>query len=94
MDEVGGTGVPAGCRRTFPGPVGVVTAMLSPQAALQQAGIVPQNVNYAIKSEFLHELLRYSIGAEAIASDEPGSERSFKDLVSGAQESVVIVMTD
>ncbi len=74
--------------------VGVVTAILSPNAALQERGVLPQNVNYAIKSEFLHELLRYTIGAEAIKKAEDRTQRTFQDLVSDAQDSVVIVVAD
>ena len=74
--------------------VGVVTAMLNPHETLQQAGVVPQNVNYAIKSEFVHELLRDTIGADSLLANEDPSVRGFGDLVNDAQESVVIVLAD
>ncbi len=74
--------------------VGVVTAMLNPLETLKQVGVLPQNVNYAIKSEFLHELLRYTIGSDSLPDHEDASELRFGDLVNNAQESVVIVLAD
>ena len=60
--------------------VGVVTSMLHPLAALQIAGVVPQNVNYALKSEFAYALLTGKL-AEGWEADPPRIESDLIEMV-------------
>ena len=74
--------------------VGVVTAMLSQQATLEAAGVLPQNVNYALKSDLLHDLLRSTIGAEQLSATPEVGRKSFEELIRQSQDSVVIVLAE
>jgi S1-C subfamily serine protease len=74
--------------------VGVVTAMLNQQLAMQSAGVVPQNVNYALKSDVLHDLLRYNLGPDWSEGIPVGATGALEDLVRRAEESVVIVLAE
>lgn len=40
--------------------IGITTKVLSARAVLKERGIVPQNVNYAVKSEYIMPLLQYA----------------------------------
>jgi S1-C subfamily serine protease len=73
--------------------VGVMTAMLSQQAAFETAGVLPQNVNYALKSGVLHQLLRSAVGAD-LPEPETLADRGFEALISASQDSVVIVLAE
>ncbi len=74
--------------------VGVVTAMLSQAAAYEAAGVLPQNVNYALKSDVLHALLRATLGPERVP-EPPGSDPlGFEALIARSQDSVVIVLAE
>ena len=77
--------------------VGVVTSMLHPMATLQVAGVVPQNVNYALKSEHARVLLErtrerdgVTLTIEAAGGDAP--ERDLSELVAAIEGSVVLVV--
>jgi S1-C subfamily serine protease len=73
--------------------VGIVAARLSDEAALHSSGMIPQNVNYAVKSSYAKMLL-------ASLPEPPGKlkpphlkqERKFEDVVQEAQEAVVLVL--
>ncbi|MBW2281774.1 MAG: trypsin-like peptidase domain-containing protein [Deltaproteobacteria bacterium] len=71
--------------------VGVVTSMLNAQATMQIAGVIPQNVNYALKSHLIESLINQNL-----TEWEPERTRTttagFQQLVSENQESVVLVL--
>jgi S1-C subfamily serine protease len=61
--------------------VGVVTSMLHPRAAMEAAGVVPQNVNYAIKGEYVRAIVERALpsgGGVALgkAAERGGSQRA------------------
>jgi S1-C subfamily serine protease len=71
---------------------GIVSSMLHPLATLQVAGVLPQNVNYAIKSDLAYRLLRIRLG-EAWDKGQPnpaGGELS--KLIAELESSVVLVV--
>jgi S1-C subfamily serine protease len=77
--------------------VGVVTSMLHPMATLQIAGVVPQNVNYALKSEHARVLLertreRDGVALTLEAGDSDAPERDLSELVTAIEGSVVLVV--
>jgi S1-C subfamily serine protease len=72
--------------------VGVVTAMLNQQMTLQEAGALPQNVNYALKSAVLHEQLRHNLGSRRLPDVGAPPPAGFTELIRRTQESVVIVL--
>lgn len=72
--------------------VGVVTSMLHPRITLETIGVVPQNVNYAVKSDYVHRMMTSQL-PEGWKSDRlPEAERSYQDLVEAAEGSVVLVL--
>jgi len=73
--------------------VGIVTARLSDEAALQTSGALPQNVNYAIKSSYLLPLLEGvpELGGK-LKQPSPAKERKFADVVKEAQEAAALVL--
>ena len=68
--------------------VGVVTATLSTLGTLRAAGALPQNVNYAVKSE----KILATAGDLAVVSPRGEKERSFKDLVAATEKSVALII--
>ncbi len=77
--------------------VGVVSSMLHPQTVMEMAGVVPQNVNYALKAAFIWEVLERELvgdwtpAAEA-TTERDFAERDFAELVAQSQDSVVLVV--
>jgi len=71
--------------------VGIVVAKLGMKAA-NITGDLPQNVNYAVKSDYALALLEpYSGNGEAEPIHRPADVR-FEDMVARAQQSVVLIL--
>jgi S1-C subfamily serine protease len=71
--------------------IGVVVAKLGLKAA-KVIGDMPQNVNYAIKSAYALPLLEPYLGGDAPEPNQPKQKPSFEDMVSRAQQSVVLIL--
>jgi S1-C subfamily serine protease len=71
---------------------GVVTSMLHPKIAYEMAGVVPQNVNYAVKSEYVHRLMQAEFPDGWKAERWEPRERDYSELVAEAESSVVLVL--
>jgi S1-C subfamily serine protease len=69
--------------------VGIVTATLSALATLRSSGALPQNVNYAMKSEYATPLLE---GLNKHATP-PASNTSLPDVISTVEDSVVLIIS-
>jgi S1-C subfamily serine protease len=74
--------------------VGIVSSMLHPLATLSVSGVLPQNVNYAIKSDLAHEMVRYWLGPAWQPADPLGSERKVGDLIPEIEDAVVLIVAD
>ena len=72
--------------------VGIVTSMLHPLATLAVAGVIPQSVNYAIKSDLAHEMMRYRLGASWRAGEPRESREPVSELIPALESSVVLVV--
>lgn len=73
--------------------VGIVTARLSDKAALETAGALPQNVNYAIKSSYVLSLLEALPELTGKLKEPwPARERKFEDVVKEAQEAAALIL--
>lgn len=73
--------------------VGIVVSKLSAVLLLKETGDLPQNVNYAIKSNYLLEVLASISGLEGKLA--PQNQRKFKgldDLTSIAERSIALVL--
>lgn len=70
--------------------VGVVTRTLSPAVLLKQAGIVPQNANYAVKSDYVLPLMtRYEVDPNVVSVSASAGEAA---LVRRIRDSVVLIV--
>lgn len=69
--------------------VGVVTATLDQLVALQTAGSLPQNVNYAVKSDYVVPLLRMHGVAPLLSHGQPGD---IPELIRRAEDSVALLI--
>ena len=69
--------------------VGVVTATLDQINALKVSGALPQNVNYAVKSDYVRPLL----GSIEPAQMDPIGVYSFEELVALMETTVVLVIS-
>ncbi len=70
--------------------VGVVTRTLDPAALLKQSGIVPQNANYAVKSDYILPLMaRYEVDSHVVSVSASGGEAG---LVKRIRDSVVLIV--
>jgi S1-C subfamily serine protease len=70
--------------------VGVVTATLDEFVALLRSGSLPQNVNYAVKSDYLIPLVKTCVDPKK--SVKTLANRSVSELVREAEPSVVLVI--
>ena len=71
--------------------IGVVVSKLGLKAA-QATGDMPQNVNYAVKSAYALALLEPYLGDNAPEPSRSTQKPSFEDMVSKAQQSVVLIL--
>jgi len=70
--------------------VGVITEKLDDQAGYAVTGSLPQNVNYAVKSDYLLPLIE-SVPDVAKGLKPPNSIQSFTDAVDFVKRGTVIV---
>jgi S1-C subfamily serine protease len=68
--------------------IGVITSTLDSMATLRRMGAIPQNVNYALKADYLMPLIEEIPRPARNAHDA----RSVKDLVSASESAVVLVI--
>lgn len=75
--------------------VGVVTSKLSATAMLKATGTLPENVNYAVKSNYLVELTNTSnLVADNISKAGANDMLPLPALVAQAEKSVVLVLVN
>ena len=63
-------------------------------ATLRVAGVVPQNVNYAIKSNLIHQLVRRELGRGFGVRSGAREDRELSALIAELERSVVLVVAD
>jgi S1-C subfamily serine protease len=68
--------------------VGVVVARINDMAVLQTSGVIPQNVNYAVKSRHLWRLLQNIKGLEAA----PASAGKPANVVKTVEDAIAMIM--
>jgi uncharacterized protein len=71
--------------------IGIIQLTLNDLTQLLRTGNVPQNVNYALKSDHLLSFLRSVPGVNATVPP-PGVEAQTKDWISDAQTSVAVII--
>lgn len=72
--------------------VGVVASKLAAQATLATSGVLPENVNYAVRSTLLLSFLE-SLPEVAAKLREPNTgDRQFEDVVKVAEQAAVLVL--
>jgi S1-C subfamily serine protease len=72
--------------------IGVVAAKLNARMALLTSGMLPENVNYAVKSSLLLSFLE-SVPELAAKLKEPRTkDRKFEDVVQSAEKAAVLVL--
>jgi S1-C subfamily serine protease len=72
--------------------IGVITEELSPEKTYQASGALPQNVNYAVKVEYLLPLLSHE-GVEAGPAISKAHPSKMSALIKSLRDSVVIVVS-
>jgi len=73
--------------------VGIVRARLNDLAALRLTGAIPQNVNYAVKSELAAALLNTVPGVAArLKPAHAAEERKFEEVVKEAEAGAALVL--
>lgn len=75
--------------------VGIVVAKLSPAAAIKSGSSLPEAVNYAIKSNYLFELIDTDINVseQIIASANKRKDASLSDVVAKVEPAVVLIIS-
>jgi hypothetical protein len=75
--------------------VGIVAAILKASVADIKAGIMPQNVNYAIKSYYTKTLLDSLPGGPLkLKPENLSGDRKFEDVVKVSQDAVALVLVE
>ena len=72
--------------------VGIVSAQLDADTAFLTTGVLPEDVNYAVKSSFLLPLLESVPGVPAKLKKPATGPRNFEDVVKAAEQSTVLVL--
>ena len=72
--------------------VGVVAAKLSAGAALVTTGVLPENVNYAVKSSLILNLLESVPTVSAKLKAPNTKDRKFEDVAKSAEQAAVLVL--
>ena len=73
--------------------VGVISATINQGRVIEQNDAIAQNVNYAVKSDYLMPLLRQAQIPIPAASGMQDNSRSIEDLVGDAEKSVVLIIS-
>lgn len=73
--------------------VGLITAMLSQLNTLRKTGVLPQNVNYAVKSDYLIPLLAAK-GIHQKNIVQHDQDIDFDELIKSTENSVVLVIAN
>lgn len=73
--------------------IGVIASKLDAAAIARQTGDIPQNVNYAIKSQYVLDLLEKSPEARAgTLAPQRGEKTRVVDVVPALEEAIVLVL--
>lgn len=72
--------------------IGVVTGKLNALAVFQRSGNLPENVNYAIKSKLITDLLRNTTGSATQRGSMQPSGTTLAELTAEIKDSVMIVL--
>jgi S1-C subfamily serine protease len=72
--------------------IGVVAAKLNAAAALSTSGVLPENVNYAVKSSFLLSFLESVPEISAKFKEAQTNDRKFEDVVKSVKDATVLVL--
>ncbi len=70
---------------------GIVTSMLHPMATYRLAGVLPQNVNYAVKSDHIYSLIASNVKEGWNQKVGAGKRQKLSDLIESAEGSVVLI---
>ena len=71
--------------------IGIVTAMLHQLNTLKATGVLPQGVNYAVKSDYIVPLLPTNLELDMACEDvEPSKEIGM--MVEQVEDSIVLVI--
>jgi S1-C subfamily serine protease len=72
--------------------VGIVSAKLDANAALLTSGVLPENVNYAVKSGYLLDFLNSVPDLAGKLKLPDAGPREFEDVVKSAEKATVLVL--
>jgi S1-C subfamily serine protease len=72
--------------------IGVVTGKLNALAVFQRSGNMPENVNYAIKSKLITELLGNTTGSDKPRGSMQPTGTTLAELTAEIKDSVMIVL--
>jgi S1-C subfamily serine protease len=71
---------------------GVVTATLDQLVTLKMSGHIPQNVNYAVKSDYLVPLIRHTLGNNWSPMTNQQAKKDMAELIKMTEQSVVLII--
>jgi S1-C subfamily serine protease len=72
--------------------VGIICAQLRQEAALENSGVLAQNVNYAVKSSYLLSFLESLPGASAEIPDAKTERQKFETVVDDVRKATVLIV--
>jgi S1-C subfamily serine protease len=74
--------------------VGIVNSRLNSSIVFEKTGSLPQNVNYAVKSNYLLEILRGIAGIKLVPINVKRKYKTNEDMISEIEKSVAIVICE
>lgn len=72
--------------------IGVVVATLNQLEAWKAGGTIPQNVNYAIKSDYALPLIEASVSSQGKTKIDKNFEMDYSGLIKYLEKSVILVL--
>jgi S1-C subfamily serine protease len=73
--------------------IGVVTATLNQILTLRESGSLPQNVNFAVKVDYLAPTIRSALDGESLSAELPPG-KNVADIIEASEPSVVLVIAE
>ena len=72
--------------------IGIVTATLDQVNVLRESGFIPQNVNFAVKIDYVKPTFDLAIGYGVHTTKQKGEPSAFSKLVADIEPSVVLII--
>ena len=72
--------------------IGITTATLDALVLLKETGSIPQNVNYAVKLDYVLPTLKQAAGDRRLKFNTESENKEYSDMIAEYESSVVLIV--